>query len=341
MVLERKEVSMPVVYMNVNGSYGGGGPTVWAARTRDELIKSGCSVVFDRPHTAQSALCIIESGKVLGQVDRAKTKVIVRLDGAYYKEYWHNQTPDRAWRPDMTALHAAIMRDVGTVDCMVYQSAFSKERIDQEIAERKADFRVIHNGVDANLFKPNLTVYTNDGYLKLGHIGMMRNGYLMNTLLSTHRLLKQQGVKCKLLLLGSMDAECQQIYTQNQEPDVVYFGQINNTLLSTKYSMFDVFLAPRMGSSCDNVVIEAQACGVPVVIPSFGGNAELVQDHGTGVVVQTGHWTYDQAYIDGMADAVVELSKDLAGYKQRARQHAVQNLSLVDMMRQYRSIMGL
>lgn len=325
---------MAVVYMNVNGSYGGGGPTVWAARMRDELVKSGHRVVFDNPAAAQVALCIIESGKVLGSVNRSQTRVIVRLDGAYYKEYWHSQTPDRQWRPDMTSLHSAIVRDVANVDCMVYQSEFSKRQIDAEIAERKQGFAIIHNGVDLELFRPTMRGATD--YLKLGHIGMMRNGYLMNTLIAVHQLLKRQGIKSRLLLSGSMDLECKQIYEAGaSDSDIVYCGQISNTALPSRYGELDIFLAPRMGSSCDNVVVEAQACGIPVVVPSWGGNIELVKDRQTGIIVQTGHWTYDQQYVEGMAEAVVEISKDLPGYKQRARQHAVQELSLTKMVDRY------
>ena len=324
---------MSIVYMNVNGSYGGGGPTVWAARMRDELLKGGHRVVFDNPAAAQVALCIIESGKVLGCINRKQTRVVVRLDGAYYKEYWHSQTPDRLWRPDMTSLHAAIARDVASVDCMVYQSAFSKGMIDQEIAERKQGFAIIHNGVDLELFKP--VALSGTDCIRLGHIGMMRNGYLMSMLIGTHKLLKSRGIKSKLLLSGAMDAECKQVYTDTADSDVVYRGQVNNTALPSRYGEMDVFLAPRMGSSCDNVVVEAQACGVPVVVPSWGGSIELVKDRQTGVVVQTGHWTYDQQYIEGLADAVVEVSKDLPGYKQRARQHAVQELSLTKMVDRY------
>jgi len=326
-----------VIYMNVNGSYGGGGPTVWAARMRDILKSKGHKVIFDYPAKANIALCIIESGKVLKQVGK-NTKVIVRLDGAYYKKYWHSKTPDRMWRADMTALHSAITRDVEKVDCMVYQSQFSKKMIDSEISERKDKFKIINNGVDLNLFKPNSNICKKDEYLKIGHVGMMRNGYMMESLLGVYNNIKNQ-IKCKLFLYGKMDEECQKIFKDKKDDGVCYFGQVNNVGLPEKYNCLDIFLAPRMGSSCDNVVIESQACGIPVIIPSFGGNVELVKNGESGIVVESGQWDYDDKYVQNISNAVLEINKNLGGFKIRARQYAVKELSIEKMVDKYMEAM--
>ena len=132
---------MARIYMNLQGSLTSGGPTVAAARLAQGFSKCGHQVIYGGPQSADVCLCIIESGKTLRKVNRSRTKIAVRLDGAYYKGYWHSKTPDRMWRKDMDALHNSIKRDVKNVDHMIYQSLFSKGMIDAEIAKAHRERR--------------------------------------------------------------------------------------------------------------------------------------------------------------------------------------------------------
>jgi sugar transferase (PEP-CTERM/EpsH1 system associated) len=47
----------------------------------------------------------------------------------------------------------------------------------------------------------------------------------------------------------------------------------------------DVFVLPSLAEGISNTILEAMACGVPVVATRVGGNAELVDDGRTGLVV--------------------------------------------------------
>jgi glycosyltransferase involved in cell wall biosynthesis len=326
------------VYFNVQGSPGGGGPSVFVYKTAVELAKRGIGVSYGKPQAADVCLCIIESGRTLSSIDRKKTKVIVRLDGAYFKEYW-NGSPDRLWRPDMDALHAAIQRDVASVDHMVYQSLFSKTLIDSEIAKRDRDFSVIHNGVDVKVFKQ--CNRPSDGFINLFHIGKVRNDYIMDSLIGVYKELKARNIKTRLIIAGSMDAECTNVYNNNKnDPDIKHLGSFSNTQASAAFAHGDIFLGPRMGSSCDNVIVEAMASGLPVVIPKWGGNAELINDGQEGIIIDSGgHWNYGPDYILKIADAVEQIIPDLSGFKQRARQHAINNLTIEKMVDNYLKVM--
>ena len=96
-----------------------------------------------------------------------------------------------------------------------------------------------------------------------------------------------------------------------------------------------------MGSSLDNTVVEALSMSLPAVIPSFGGNSELLTSGQEGVIVPSGHWNYGQEYIHRMADGVEQIIPDLDNYKLRARKHAESNLSLKIMVDKYIKAMGL
>ena len=329
---------MAVIYFNVPGSFGGGGPSVFVAKTAQAFAKLGHKVIYDNPGRADVCIGIIETGKILRKIDRSKTKVVLRLDGIYNKEY--NKLFNRAVRPDMTALHDKLKQDLVSVDWVVYQSQWSKDCIDSEIVERDANFSVIHNAVDTNLFKPmprGKSIDTN-----LFHVGKMRNGYLMESLIGTYQELKKRGHKVKLILVGSMDGECQAVFNKYvADKNIQHLGSFSNTALTAAYNKGDIYIGPRQGSSSDNVIAEAQACGLPVVIPSFGGNTDMVFNDFSGVVVPADQWNYGEAYNNRLADGVERIMKDLDGFKARARQHAEKELSIDKMVSEYLKVMGI
>ena len=56
--------------------------------------------------------------------------------------------------------------------------------------------------------------------------------------------------------------------------------------LAHLYSMMDIFLIPSIADNCPLVVLEALACGIPIVAFETGGIPELVRHHQEGLVVE-------------------------------------------------------
>lgn len=330
---------MATLFISLKGSLSSGGPTVAAANLAHGFIKRKHKVIYDNPYKADVALCIIDSGKVLRKVDRKKTKVMVRLDGAYFKEYWHGRTPDRKWRPDMDQLHSAIKRDVNNVDTMIYQSQFSKTKIDEEIAERKNNFVIINNGVDTNRFKPR--PYKKSNIVKLFHHGVIRNDYIMDSLIDTVELLKKDGLGVELTIVGSMDAVCKKIYEKRKMDCIKYIGPVPNSKLQNFFVPGAIGIYPRQGSSSDNVVVESLAMGCPVIIPKFGGNAEFINNNKQGILVDSLNWDYGSKYSVRLADGIKQIFPDIDGFCNRARKHAVAELTIEKMIDKYLVAMGL
>lgn len=331
---------MKTIYFNVPGSAGGGGPSVFVFKTAQALVKKGFTVRYDKPNRCDVALCIIETGKVFRQINRSKTKVILRVDGIYCRDYWHGG-PGRQWRPDMTALHNKLKTDIPAVDHIVYQSQWSKDRIDDEIVKRSGKWSIIHNGVDTDLFKP--VNRKDDGCINLFHIGKMRNDYIMESLIGTLDELRKRGYNAKLVFAGSMDGECSKVYAPRKgDNNIVYLGQCPNTKAPQMFAHGDIYLGPRQGSSCDNVIVEALSCGLPVVVPKWGGNSELLTSGKEGIVVDSGgRWNYGPEYIQRLADGVEQIIPDLQNYKIRARNHAEKELTIEKMVSEYLKAMGI
>ena len=328
---------MATIYYNVRGSFKAGGPSVHVARMAGGLGKKGHGVIYDNPRLADVAMCIINTGKILRKIDRNKTKAILRIDGIYNKLY--NEKFSRKIRPDMTALHAELQRDIPLVDHTVYQSEWSRDRIWDEIIEVDRDYSIIHNGVDIKLFKP--IPQPKDDALKLMHVGLMRDAYLMEMLVGVYKELKRRGHNTKLLLCGSMDGGCSKVFKANKDSGMIHTGHIKNTQMAAQYSKGDIYLDARQGASCNNTVAEAQACGLPVITPAWGGSCEMVKAGITGAIVDGGKWDYDERYIQAMADAAEFIESDLKDFKKQARTHAVAELTVDKMIEKYLKIMGV
>jgi D-inositol-3-phosphate glycosyltransferase len=74
-------------------------------------------------------------------------------------------------------------------------------------------------------------------------------------------------------------------------------------LLSSYYRAADCTLVPSMSESFGLVALEAAACGTPVVASAVGGLTSLVDDSGTGFLVEPRD-------VSGFADGVARLWKD-------------------------------
>ncbi len=98
----------------------------------------------------------------------------------------------------------------------------------------------------------------------------------------------------------------------------------NERFLSLVYSAADVFVIPSLQDNLPNTVLEALACGVPVVGFDVGGIPDMVREGETGRLVKRGD-------IDGLRRAIVELLQSLElrhGLSRKAREVAVEEYAL-------------
>jgi len=323
---------MATIAFNCRGSTSGGGPSTFVYKTVKEIQLRGHRVVYSDPHKADAAICIIDAGKFIKKCAGYDTKLLLRIDGIYSEYYKKFQ--DKI-RPDMNALRRNLLTDIPSVNHMVYQSNWSKDRIDEEIITRDGPFSIIHNSVDTNIFKP-IEVNRDDDCINLISVGMIRHQYIMETLIGVYKECRKNGINARIILAGPMDNECANVLENNKkDKNIVYIGRFSNTNLAKIYSMGDIFLGVRQGSSSDNVIAESQSCGVPVVIPSWGGNSDMVLQEKTGQIINSNEWDYGKEYIYGIVEAILKIKKDLHKYKKLSREHAKKNLNIERMVDKY------
>jgi len=93
--------------------------------------------------------------------------------------------------------------------------------------------------------------------------------------------------------------------------DATFLGWLEGDALATAYASADLFLFPSQTDTFGQVILEAQASGLPVVAVGIGGPAELIADGRTGVLCPPD--------ASALADAVVGLAASRAARERLAR----------------------
>ena len=90
-----------------------------------------------------------------------------------------------------------------------------------------------------------------------------------------------------------------------------------------------VYLHPKVNDPCPSAVIEAMACGVPVVYAASGGTVELVADEAGVGVPHPESWERQQPpAAEELADGLERVLADLPRYREAARRRAVERFAL-------------
>lgn len=95
--------------------------------------------------------------------------------------------------------------------------------------------------------------------------------------------LKNRGVDFTLAVVG--DGPYREEMSE-QFPEGIFTGVLSGEELATAYASADLFAFPSTTDTFGNVVIEAMACGLPVMVSDIGGPCELVTEPERGQVTK-------------------------------------------------------
>lgn len=153
---------------------------------------------------------------------------------------------------------------------------------------------VTPGGIMLDKFKPmkrDTSVYKEDDIV-IGTIKMMEKKYGSEDILDAFSMLKKKhpDVPLKLLMVGRgsmIDYLKEKAEKYNISDSVRFTGIIPFDQIPKYHNMLDIYLAPSTNDSESFGVgiLEASACGKPVIVSNIGGLPEVIKDHETGFMI--------------------------------------------------------
>jgi glycosyltransferase involved in cell wall biosynthesis len=170
--------------------------------------------------------------------------------------------------------------------------------------------KVIHNGIDLTTFHPrdksqaryDLHLSTSTYILLFVAEGMQANIYKdYETIRAAIEIVARKATKKRITFLAlGKDGPVQEI--GNVKISSIPF-QNDPRLVATYYQAADIYLHAARADTFPNVVLEALACGTPVIATAIGGIPEQIVDGKTGFLTQPGNAA-------DMAEKIIQLLKN-------------------------------
>jgi glycosyltransferase involved in cell wall biosynthesis len=172
-------------------------------------------------------------------------------------------------------------------------------------------------GIDTELFSPARRVRHDDAFV-VGYVGRLSPEKNVRTLRDLDQSLASAGVRNYRFLIVGDGSE--RPWLREVLPHAELPGILRGKELASAYASMDAFVFPSSTDTFGNVVLEAMASGVPVVVASGGGPKFLVQNGTTGYVADN-H--------EEFVRAILELNGDPSRRSQMAKhaRDSVQRLS--------------
>ena len=155
----------------------------------------------------------------------------------------------------------------------------------------KKDFEVIYNGVDTDFFCPLEKGKKEECRILFASRLIERKG-LQFIIPKLKDIDKKTSGKIKLIVVGDgpYREELELLTKSNDVEDMVEFaGQKSREEIVSYYQNADIFILPSKKEGMPNVVLEAMACGLPVVMTPCQGAAELI--NGNGYIADIGDFS--------------------------------------------------
>lgn len=159
--------------------------------------------------------------------------------------------------------------------------------------------KVIHNGIDLEVFKPTKGNFRNDHKIqdKFIVLGVAQNWdgrKGLNTFIELSKILESN---YQIVLVGLSSKHIEKLPKL-----IIGIGKTNSTKeLIEIYSDADVFVNPTLEDNFPTVNLESLACGTPVITYNTGGSVESI-DETCGSIVEKGN-------LEEMYNAIKEMEK--------------------------------
>lgn len=284
---------------------------------------------------------IVDNPIVSGAKDHVREQDIVMLQEDYpfichkaYKAAREYNIPvilssERTYYPENIAKRYALkvldatanrkLRD--GADALTAHCTAAKEFIIEELGVKR-EITVIHVGVDTDMFRAGQpgSKYLTKGDFRILTVARLHRYKGLEYLVEAMETVKKEIPKAHLYILGKGGEEqnLKTLINKRQLDDAVTVltNTVPNYEIPKLYAECDIYVQPSIVEPYGIAVVEAMACGKPVIGTKIGGMRDTVLDKETGFLVKPGNPAELAGRITMLRDD--ELRREL-GARARAR----------------------
>ncbi len=277
----------------------------------------------------------------LWQLKRRGVRIVQRLDGMN----WIHRLRRTGWRHFVRAEYGNwILNTIRTrfADHIVYQSAFSRDWWTRVYGAAPVPFSVVHNAVPLDAYTPHGPHQRPDDRYRLLLVeGSLAGGYetgletavaLAEMLNTRHRA--ALGKPVELFVLGRVSEGVRAAF--RVDFPLIFGGVVPRERIPEIDRSAHALFAADVNGACPNSVIEALACGLPVISFDTGALPELVTGDAGRIVPYGGDpWKLAPPDIPALAAATVEVFRNQPHFRTAARARAEAAFDLEHMVDGY------
>lgn len=242
---------------------------------------SDCDLFIGWSQTSLSCLKSIKSKKCIRVLEHPMNHVLTWMN--MMNDEYDLFSDDKVFKNSLftTDMINRMLAEYKEVDYINVLSSFSRKTfLDNGISSEK--ILVTPLGVDTELFRPLSNQGPNFEKFKILFVGRLE------LLKGCHYLLKAMNELAlpdvELILVGKIFPELETIL-EMYKGSYTYLGTKSNTELIALYQQCDVFILPSIQESFGLVLLEAMACGKPVIATDHTGAVDFVNNYENGFVV--------------------------------------------------------
>ena len=152
----------------------------------------------------------------------------------------------------------------------------------------KKDFAIICNGVDIDIYNPPSISSNRDEFRILSVARLVEVKGLQYIIPELKKVQEKTNKKVKWVIVGDGPYRdyLEELARKYAVETIVQFeGHKDRQEIVTYYQNADIFILPSQMEGMPNVVLEAMACGLPIIMTPCAGSHELIKENGYVVSV--------------------------------------------------------
>ena len=178
------------------------------------------------------------------------------------------------------------------------------------------EYKIVPNGVEPGRYQRAVPIARyRDGVPNILFVGRMEPRKGLIHLLRAFRKLQRDGVRARLLLVGTGpgEREARRYVLTRQLEDVEFLGRVSEAQKAQLFKTADIYVSPATGrESFGIVLLEAMSAGAPIICSDIHGYRGVVRRERDGILVEQGN-------ADALAASIRRLIDDPALRAQLSR----------------------